>query len=165
MSHHTPRSGRAAAALCLILLTVLPVNAAAESAPAAAEDAAGVIMARQKQFKEMGKAMKFLRTALRGPAQPDAETLGSATSVILGSAGSIADWFPDGSGPESGLATDALPYIWKTPDRFAALDEQLVSAARAMLGAIESGAPGAMQGALRELANACSQCHDSYRAD
>lgn len=128
-------------------------------------DAAVIIEARQQDFKEMGRAMKFFREGLRGDVLPPAEQRIAAAAVISRYAGSIAGWFPEGTGAESGIDTDALPYIWKNGEKFAAIDQQLISAANALQEVASSTDHATLQKQVRAVAGTCNQCHDSYRAD
>ena len=78
-----------------------------------ASDGAGsspeaVIEARQQGFKKMGAAMKALTGQLKSDA-PDHAQMAAAVQTLSAGADAQLHWFPAGSGPESGLDTDALP--------------------------------------------------------
>ena len=145
------------AAGCAVLLS-LPAT------PLDAPGVAAVIEQRQSHFDAMGRAMKSLRQTLRR-GEPDWPRINAAAALIESHAGRINGWFPAGSGAESGLDTDALAYIWKTPERFASIDQRLHDAAVTLTAVAEAGDAAALPAAFRAVAGACKQCHDSYRAD
>ena len=154
---HAP--GGAAARICAVLVAVTlmaPVSAT--------PNVAALVGARQDRFEEMGEAIKVLRDQLRSDT-PDASAVPAAAAVIAGYAGRISDWFPEGSGTESGVKTDALPYIWRNWDKFSGLDDELARVAATLTKAAASGDTGELMAAFRAVGGTCKSCHDSFRAD
>lgn len=143
-------------ALCLMAL--VPVVAEGD-------DSASLIETRQEKFKEMGRAMKFMRDGMRRESPPPTAQMQAATEVIVTYAGTIGDWFPPGSGSGAGAETDALDYIWKNNEKFRRLDQSLLPAAQALSQAISGGDSTAIRRQMREVALNCKSCHDSFRAD
>ncbi len=146
---------------CLLAIAVLFLSGHLRATGA---DPASLIEIRQQNFKEMGRAMKFFRDELRRD-KPDTAKLSAAADVIANFAGDIAAWFPPGSGPESGIDTDALEYIWKNTEKFSLLDQQLVPAANALQAATSTGDRTAILKQVQEVGSACKACHKSFRAD
>ena len=139
--------------------------AAALAAAAMASDIAATVDLRQERFDTMGRAMKVFRAQLKGNRPVPRADLVAAASAIATTAPDIAGWFPAGSGPESGLETDALAYIWRNEAKFERLAGELGPVADALVVAVESGDDAAIGRAARGVAGACRDCHRSFRAD
>ncbi len=70
------------------------------------------IEARQGHLKQIGKAFKTISDQLKA-GSPDLTQIQAAAATVPKEASGMADWFPDGTGPESGVKTEALPVIWE----------------------------------------------------
>ena len=136
-------------------------TAASDSAAFSAQD---VIQARQSGFKKMGAAMKTISEQLKTDA-PDLAKITAAAGAIGAGAHEQPDWFPAGSGPESGLETDALPHIWQDTSKFAALSRQLGVESGNFATAVANKDVAAIRTQFKVLAEVCSSCHKSFRAD
>lgn len=133
--------------------------------PAAlADHHAALIEARQEKLKEMGAAMKVFREELKREA-PDLQRMERAAARIASYAPELKSWFPAGTGPASGINTDALAYIWKNTDKFTRVSSELVPAADALVVTIGSGETASIAAAVGTLGRACKACHQSFRAD
>lgn len=147
-----------------------PVTPEAETPAAeapASEDAspmAAIIEARQDNLKEMGASMRAISESMRS-GSPDAELISDKADIIAGHAETIGDWFPEGSGPEAGVETEALPAIWENPEGFQEAVSTFQTAAVAFQVAAASGDMAATGGALRGLGGSCGGCHDNFRVD
>lgn len=148
-----------------------PTEDAADSAassatePAAASSAvADQIAARQAGFKKLGKAFKAMSDQLRS-GDPDMSILQSAAASVPEITSGIETWFPAGTGPESGIKTDALPAIWEKPEDFAQKAGNFKAAAMALAAAGQTGDVAAITAAFRTTGGTCKACHDSYRLD
>jgi cytochrome c556 len=148
---------------CLVSLLVFG-SSLASSESAQDNEFAVVIKARQASFKELGDAMKVYRTELRSDS-PDNSAMAAAAGVVASYADEIVDWFPVGSGPESGLDTDALPYIWKNTEKFSRLGAEIVLASAALTAAVASNDTKAIISQVSATGKACKNCHGSFRAD
>ena len=122
------------------------------------------IEARQAGFKKMGAAMKSIAAELKTEAPDLAKMTGAAQAIALGAKDQPA-WFPAGSGPESGVETDALAHIWKDGAKFAALTHQLSAESGNFTTALASKDLAAVRTQFKALADVCSTCHKSFRAD
>jgi cytochrome c556 len=122
------------------------------------------VKAREAQFKKMGKAFKTISDQLKA-SEPDLAAIqAAAASVPVESAG-LADWFPAGSGPESGVKTDALPAIWEQPDLFAEKIADFRAASDALATTAQGGDIAAIGAAFGTTGGTCKSCHEKFRED
>lgn len=119
---------------------------------------------RQESFKGIGKNFKAISDELKSDSSDVQLMQASATSIVGFSAG-IEDWFPDGTGPESGVDTDALPGIWSDRADFDAKILDYQSALAALNTAATSGDPEAIGLAFQNTGGTCKACHEKYRQD
>ena len=127
----------------------------------AAPGESALIKSRQDKLRDMGGALKGIDDELkkRNPdwdniILPDADTLQSRSSYLL-------NWFPKGSGPESGIKTYALPAVWQKGDDFTRLGKAMM-AETAKLNQVAASKDGA---ALKAQAFTLGKvCHDNYRS-
>ena len=89
---------------------------------------------------------------------PNAQTIKDRSGYLL-------NWFPKGTGPETGVKTYALPAIWQKTADF----EKLGKAAQAEAVKLDQVAAtrnreGALKAQAVVLGKACKACHDDYRS-
>ncbi len=144
----------------VVLLAIGSATASEGSAPSVQD----VITTRQSGFKKMGAAMKSIAEQLKTSA-PDLAKMTAAAQVIGAGTREQPNWFPSGSGPESGVDTDALPYIWKDSSKFTALSGQLSIESGHLTTAMASKDVAVIRTQFKILADVCSSCHKSFRAD
>ena len=122
------------------------------------------IKPRQDKLRDMGGALKAINDELKkrtvdwdNVVAPNAQTLKDRSAYML-------NWFPKGSGPESGVKTYALPAIWQKNDDFTKLGkaEQAEVAKFAQVAATKNA--GALAEEAATLGKACKACHDNYRS-
>ncbi|MEZ5946571.1 MAG: cytochrome c [Hyphomonas sp.] len=122
------------------------------------------IETRQAQLKKMGKAFKAMNDEMKAET-PDVAALQAAAAALKLESGGIEDWFPAGTGPDSGVKTEALAAIWENPADFA----EKLSDFRAASDSLAEVAPGgdlaAIGDAMRVTGMSCKSCHDTYRED
>ena len=123
-----------------------------------------VIDARQEGFKDMGAAMKTLRDQLKSD-KTDTAAVTAAAEKLSQLANKVPEWFPAGSGPASGLKTDARDYIWENKEKFDAISKELIVASRELVSLAKSADKSALQKKLGVIRDNCSSCHDSFRVD
>lgn len=132
---------------------------------AAASEFAGVIDARQQSLKDLGGAFKKISDQLRS-GDPDTAEIQAAAATAAGIANKdFPSWFPEGSGAESGLDTDALASIWSEGDDFVAAHDRLKSAAAELNDAAQTGDAAEIEAKFRAMGGACKNCHDQFRRD
>lgn len=130
------------------------------------EDPAGVIEMRRQGFKDMGAAFKGVRDQFRR-SKPVMVMIKEYSRPLLRYSREpvIEKWFPQGSGPDQGIETEALPVIWERPDEFSALWQDYVTAAENLSSAVASRDLDLVRQRTREVGESCSACHDVFRAE
>jgi cytochrome c556 len=124
--------------------------------------AAEVVKARQQGLKTLGAAFKTIRDELRGDS-PDAAKIRSAAADITHAASAIGKWFPAGTGPDSGVKTDAKPEVWTDAAGFAAAQDTFVREANKWAQLGNSTDASAWKEGAASLGQSCKACHDKYR--
>lgn len=122
------------------------------------------IEARQGQLKKVGKSFKAISDQLKSDS-PDVAAIQAAAASVPEDTTGMADWFPEGTGPESGVETDALPIIWEEKEDFLEKVSTMQEAAVALAAAAEGGDVAAIGAAFQETGGSCKACHDKYRLD
>ncbi len=146
-----------------ILLTALAAALVAGSAIASAASPAETIAARQANFKKMGGAMKALKDELGAGA--DKAKLLAAARTLAATARLQGGLFPAGTGPSSGVKTDALPAIWTQKPTFDAAAGKLVAEADKLAGIAGSGNTAAVLAQFKVVGGTCAACHRQFRAE
>ena len=141
-----------AAGLCLAGGAVAAVNAKA------------VIEAREANFKTFGKSMKTMNDNLKSDS-PDLAVIASNAATIRGLAPKVSTWFPKGTGPESGVKTDARAEIWSDPAGFAAAARRLEPEAAKLEALARAGDLAGVRAQVRVVGGTCKGCHDKFKAD
>ncbi|MFL6548163.1 MAG: c-type cytochrome [Povalibacter sp.] len=153
----------------LVSLLVISLYSATALTPAQADvdvnaSAQATIHTRQQGFKKMGAAMKSIVEQTKTGA-PDAAKIASAAQEISSVAPQISSWFPAGSGSEAGIDTDALAFIWQQRAKFDANANQLVAESKSFASALAGADLATLKTRTKTLADVCSSCHRSFRAD
>ena len=130
----------------------------------AAVNAKSVIEAREANFKTMGKAMKTMNDGLKADT-PDLSAIAANAAAIRGLAPKITTWFPKGTGPESGVKTEAKAEIWKDPAGFAAAARRLEPEAAKLEALARAGDVAGVRAQVRVVGGTCKGCHDKFKAD
>lgn len=136
------------------------VLGAAGLATAAVTD---TIATRQHNMKEMGGAFKAIGEELKKP-DPSIPTIQANAARMQALAPNVESWFPQGSGPESGAKTHALPAIWTQKADFHKDAVAFRQAVDALAAASKSGNVaqiGAAAGAVGN--NGCKSCHETFK--
>jgi len=145
------------------LLAAAAIAAIVTTAAAQNRAPADVIHMRQANYKQIGAAMKGINEQLRSDT-PSLPAIRAGTRRIVGFAPQVLRWFPRGTGPEAGVRTRALPQIWSDSANFRRAGATLLVAARALDAAARRGDMEAIRAAVPQVAHACGNCHDSFRA-
>lgn len=122
------------------------------------------IEARQEGFKAIGSEFKTINDQLRS-GSPDMAPIQAAASALPAAAEGIETWFPVGTGPETGVATEALATIWEEPEDFESKVNDFVLAISALETAAQTGDADVIQAAARATGATCGACHDKFRLD
>jgi cytochrome c556 len=120
------------------------------------------IEARQHNMKDLGGAFKAVNDQLKLP-EPQLEAIRLAAQEIRNHAQEVANWFPAGTGPESGVKTDATAKIWTDQPGFTAVAATFNTEAGKLADLTVADDLAAI-GAQAQIAGAaCKACHDAYR--
>ncbi len=136
-------------------------NGAAQEASA---EVKAQIEARQAQYKKLGAAFKTINDNLQS-GSPDVAAIQTAAASIPVETATMADWFPEGTGPESGVKTGALPAIWENRADFDQKIAAFQTAAANLNTVAQGGDVAAIGAAFGATGGTCKACHDNYRLD
>ncbi len=139
-------------------------DAAAPEAIEVASEDASIIEVRQNNFEEIGDAFKAIRGQLEAEA-PDFSVIEASANTINTNAQKIPDYFPEGTGVDSGADTEALESIWEKPEEFAAAAQKLVDTSAALAAAAGTGEIAAVGEGVKNMGGSCKACHDNFRLD
>ena len=148
----------------LSLAAALTMTGTLAAAPAAAPSPQAAVAARQAGYKKMGAAMKALNDQLKSDAPAKPAMVAAARTIAL-TAREQSKLFPAGSGPASGLKTDALPAIWTDRATFDGQMARLVTESGKLLAAANGGNATAIRAQVKATGATCSACHRQFRAD
>jgi cytochrome c556 len=129
---------------------------------AAAADVSTVVQVRQTHYKEIGKAAKALGEQLKSPT-PDLSVIQAAVKQIDALAPQVQSWFPAGSGPTSGVKTQAKAEIWTKPDEFKRDSAAFVDAAHKLDLVAAGGDLSAIRAQTQAMGQTCKTCHEAFR--
>lgn len=130
--------------------------------PAASVDPKAAYEARHEGFEDIGDSFKAINRALKG-GSPSIETIRREAAALAEKARQVPDWFPAGTGPESGTRTRAKAEIWANEADFQQRARTLIEASAAFSQVAQGGDVAAIQAAVPALGDSCKQCHDRYR--
>lgn len=122
------------------------------------------ITSRQDNLKSLGGAFKKTNDQLKS-GSPDLDVISGAVDKIVELSEDMPTWFPEGTGPASGVDTDALPAIWEDPEGFSDAVDRFQTAAAELSQTTAGGDFDEIRMAVQQLGGACKNCHDSYRLD
>lgn len=132
------------------------------SAIAATTEISEAIKSRKANYKEIGGAFKTLNDEIKTGA-PSIDTIQPLAKDLLKRGSMQMNFFPAGSGPESGEKTRAKAEIWSEQQEFRRIHEEFIQSAQKLNQAIDAGDLGAITSAHKSLGASCKSCHESYR--
>ncbi len=132
------------------------------SAFAAEPEIKQVMNERHENFEHMGEAFEELDKEIKRKS-PDMARIQQNASQIDAWARDQIHWFPIGSGPESGLKTEAKAEIWKRPAEFRTLQDEFIVEAGALKTVATDGPVEGLAAQIEKTGEVCSQCHETYR--
>lgn len=125
------------------------------------KDAVGV---RINAYRENGAAFKTINDQLKSGA-PVKIMMRASARTISNTARDQYNWYPAGSGAETGLKTKAKPAIWSDAAGFRAAQDRFAREADLMSKVVDTGDAAAMQKQAKALGQACAACHQKYREE
>jgi cytochrome c556 len=108
--------------------------------------------------------MKAITDGLKADS-PNMSAIASNAATIRGLAPKVSTWFPKGTGPESGVKTDARAEIWTDPAGFAAAARRLEPEAAKLEALARAGDVAGARAQVRAVGATCGGCHDKFKAD
>lgn len=123
-----------------------------------------VIKARQNGYQEMGAAFKMVRDELKS-GTPMKSMLDRASAQVHMYAKQQVNLFPAGSGPGSGVDTEARDEIWTNNADFQQRLNELITASEQLVAASAAGPGEAFTRQVEAVGAVCKQCHDRYREE
>ncbi len=145
-----------------LIIAVLALTGTMAAAPAPTPES--VIDARHAGFKKMGGAMKAMKEQLQTDA-PSKPILAASAQIIAATAPGQAKLFPAGTGPASGIKTDALANIWTDRANFDAQMAKLAVESGKLVTVVASGDMTAINAQYKATGATCGGCHRVFRAD
>jgi cytochrome c556 len=150
-------------AVAVFVVAGLTVGLAALRASAGPAEVAQ-IKPRQDKLRDMGGAQKAINDELKKGRLDWDNTILPNAQTIKDRSGYLLNWFPKGSGPESGVKTYALPAIWQKNDDFVKLGKAAQAEAAKLNQVAQSRDGNALKAQMETMGKACKACHDSYRS-
>ncbi len=132
------------------------------AALASESDIKQVMSERHESFEHMGEVFEELSREVKQKS-PDMVRIQQDVSRIDVWAKDQVNWFPIGSGPESGIKTDAKAEIWEQPAEFRALQDEFIVEAGVLKTVAFNGPGDDLAAQTEKVGEVCSQCHETYR--
>lgn len=149
------------------LLAASPISMAQQTEAAGEINLAQIIEWRQTNYKDLGAAYKSMTDELR-KKKPGIYMYGRYLKQLLNLSHAPLehDWFPEGSGPESGLKTAARPEIWSNNTEFRKWVEALPAEVEKLQVIVTSkGEIGEIKAQHKAVGETCKSCHDLFRVE
>jgi cytochrome c556 len=129
----------------------------------AAATPADLIKVRQQNYKQIGRSTKAIFDELKG-SQPNVASVQANARIVAALAHQLPTWFPQGTGPEAGVKTAALPAVWQQKAEFAKDASNFEMAARQLSAVSAKGSVADIQAAAGVMGGTCKACHQTFRA-
>jgi cytochrome c556 len=139
-------------------------TAAAPTGPAAmpaATDVAAFMKARHENYEMLGANMKVLQDNFKSDT-PDMAAATAAAVNVKAFADAMGDWFPAGTGPDSGIESEAKANIWTDRATFDAAHAKLQVEAGKLAAATDAAA---FKAQFPATGGSCKNCHDTFREE
>ena len=150
--------GRIAAAAVVVVSGFAVLEVAAGPAEIAQ------IKPRQDKLRDMGGALKAITDEIKKGRIDWDNTVIPNAQTIKDRSGYLLNWFPKGSGPETGKKTYALPAIWQKTDDFQKLGKTMQAEADKLNQIALKKDEAGLKAQAVVLGKACKACHDPYRS-
>jgi cytochrome c556 len=139
---------------------------AAEVTPAAdagatPADIPAFMKTRHENYEDLGKNFKTLMDATKVDA-PDMAAVTAAAAKVKEYADLMPTWFPAGTGPESGIETEAKANIWTDRATFDAAIVRLQGEATKLAAVTDAAG---LKAQFPATGGACKNCHDTFREE
>jgi cytochrome c556 len=128
---------------------------------AAPADIPAFMKTRHENYEDIGKNMKVLQDNMKLDA-PDMAAVTAAATRIKDYAAQMGTWFPAGTGPESGIKTEAKAEIWTDRATFDASVVKLQEESGKLATAADAAA---FKAQFPVMGGTCKGCHDKFRQE
>ena len=123
---------------------------------------ASVIEARQDNFEQMKEANDAIKREAEADS-PDPAVFRENAAILIERAAKITGGFPEGSGPGSGVETDALPAIWQNNPSFLARASKMQEVLEQFSLTAAGDDVSATVAAVTLVGDTCKECHQEFR--
>lgn len=142
-------------AAALVAMIIIPAGLVA-----AHEGASGATRARMEAMTDMGRTLKYLSTAMRKGDMLDDPEVALRIEILRQKADTLPSLFANREIPD---VSEASPAIWDQPEQFGTEVTAFQDVVDALAAAHENGSKSDARSALRQVATACSGCHQVFR--
>ena len=131
------------------------------STASAEEDKAEVVKYRQLEMGAIARHFGAVKRIVKGQVDRPQDLTGHTAALVALSL-DIPGQFPEGTGPDSKLETEALKKVWTDKEGFAKAAKDFETAAAALHAAAEKRDMKALDEAFGKAGETCGACHDNY---
>ncbi|CAN7142896.1 cytochrome c [Phenylobacterium sp. LjRoot225] len=156
------RFGKTAAVVAVSGAMVASVALAHDTGPVPNTPAGKAAAGRHQNYKQVGGAFKTIFDESK-KGSPDTALIAANAQKLNTLASQMPNWFPKGSGAESGVKTDAKSEVWSDPQGFAVAVAKLQAATGKLQQAAVAGDGAAIKAQAQATGGACKNCHEKYR--
>ncbi|MGH1469752.1 MAG: c-type cytochrome [Cellvibrionaceae bacterium] len=150
--------------ISLIAGITLSTHLSAADAVMDKSKAEAIMHQRHENFEDIGGSFKTIRDEFKAKT-PDMAKIDSAAKTIAKLATELKTWFPEGTGPETGIKTETKAEIWTDKAGFEEAADKFIAASKTFAGLTATGDAKQVMGGMRGLGGACKNCHDKYREE
>lgn len=122
---------------------------------------ADIIHGRQGGMMLSGAAMGSIKAAIDAGQAPSTQRF--STRALSRWAHAVPGLFPEGSGPEAGVQTNARPEIWTDRAGFEAKAADYAAAADRLAELAQGEDAAAFSAQWTAVRASCQSCHDAYK--
>lgn len=137
------------------------VTPAATDIGATPADVPAFMKTRHDNYEDLGKNFKVLMDNSKLDA-PDMAAVSAAAAKVKGYADQMGTWFPAGTGPETGIKTEAKANIWTDRATFDAAVTRLQGEATKLAAVTDAAG---LKAQFPATGGACKNCHDTFREE
>ena len=123
------------------------------------EGATGIVKQRMDEMEQVGRVVKRINERLK--SKRGLADIARDAEEIRASAARIPSLFPPGSRDGH---SEARPAVWERWPEFEAASRVVVQEAEKLAAAARSGEEAAIAAQFRSMTQACTGCHDVFRA-
>jgi len=123
-----------------------------------------MVDARALHMKDLGGSFKSVRDQLKS-SNPNTSLVRIAAQEVKFASDDLPTWFPEGTGPDTGLEMRAFAKVWSDPEGFAAASAEFQESAAALHASVQREDLEGTSDLVRAVGASCKGCHDRYRAE